>query len=59
MFIDVSALRDRRTGIIRISEACHLKRRAIGISDALIRLSVGIEATEDLLEDFGQALKGI
>jgi cystathionine beta-lyase/cystathionine gamma-synthase len=27
-----------------------------GISDALIRLSVGIEATEDLIEDFKQAL---
>lgn len=31
-------------------------RRALGISDALIRISVGIEATEDLLEDFGTAL---
>ena len=27
-----------------------------GISDGLLRLSVGIEATEDLLEDFEQAL---
>jgi cystathionine beta-lyase/cystathionine gamma-synthase len=34
-------------------------RKAAGISDSLIRLSVGIEATEDLLEDFDQALKGI
>jgi cystathionine beta-lyase/cystathionine gamma-synthase len=34
-------------------------RKAIGISDALIRLSVGIEAIDDLLEDFDQALKGI
>jgi cystathionine beta-lyase/cystathionine gamma-synthase len=32
-----------------------LKR--LGISDSLIRLSVGIEATEDLIEDFDQALK--
>jgi len=31
-------------------------RQAMGISDALIRLSVGIEATEDLIEDFDQAL---
>jgi len=31
-------------------------RQALGISDALIRLSVGIEATEDLIEDFDQAL---
>jgi len=32
------------------------ERRRLGISDKLIRLSVGIEATEDLLEDFKQAL---
>jgi cystathionine beta-lyase/cystathionine gamma-synthase len=31
-------------------------RRAMGISDSLIRLSVGLEATEDLMEDFEQAL---
>jgi cystathionine beta-lyase/cystathionine gamma-synthase len=33
------------------------QRRALGISDGLLRLSVGIEATEDLLEDFAQALR--
>ncbi len=32
-------------------------RKKLGISDSLIRLSVGIEATEDLIEDFEQALK--
>jgi cystathionine beta-lyase/cystathionine gamma-synthase len=32
------------------------ERRKLGISDSLIRLSVGIEATEDLIEDFDQAL---
>ncbi|MCI0448137.1 aminotransferase class I/II-fold pyridoxal phosphate-dependent enzyme [bacterium] len=32
------------------------ERRALGISDGLIRISVGIEAIEDLLEDFKQAL---
>ena len=32
-------------------------RERLGISEALLRLSVGIEATEDLLEDFRQALK--
>ena len=31
-------------------------RQRLGISDGLLRLSVGIEATEDLLEDFEQAL---
>jgi cystathionine beta-lyase/cystathionine gamma-synthase len=31
-------------------------RERLGISERLLRLSVGIEATEDLLEDFAQAL---
>ena len=31
-------------------------RLRLGITDGLLRLSVGIEATEDLIEDFGQAL---
>jgi cystathionine beta-lyase/cystathionine gamma-synthase len=33
------------------------ERHKLGISDTLIRLSVGIEATEDLIEDMRQALK--
>jgi O-acetylhomoserine (thiol)-lyase len=33
------------------------KREAMGITDGLIRLSVGIEALEDLVEDFRQALE--
>ena len=32
------------------------ERLAIGITDSLIRLSVGIEAIEDLLADLDQAL---
>lgn len=32
-------------------------RRKLGITDGLIRISVGIEATADLLEDFEQALQ--
>ncbi|MBI4500309.1 MAG: aminotransferase class I/II-fold pyridoxal phosphate-dependent enzyme [Gemmatimonadetes bacterium] len=32
-------------------------RKLLGISDSLIRVSVGLEATEDLIEDFEQALK--
>jgi cystathionine beta-lyase/cystathionine gamma-synthase len=31
-------------------------RKASGISDSLIRVSVGIEATEDLVADFDRAL---
>jgi cystathionine beta-lyase/cystathionine gamma-synthase len=33
-------------------------RRSLGISDGLIRMSVGLEATEDIVEDFAQALAG-
>jgi cystathionine beta-lyase/cystathionine gamma-synthase len=33
------------------------ERERLGIRDGLLRLSVGIEATEDLLEDFRQALR--
>jgi cystathionine beta-lyase/cystathionine gamma-synthase len=32
-------------------------RRRLGISDRLIRLSVGLEATEDLLDDLSRALE--
>ncbi|UCE04947.1 MAG: aminotransferase class I/II-fold pyridoxal phosphate-dependent enzyme [bacterium] len=32
-------------------------RQRLGISDGLIRVSVGIESTEDIIEDFDQALK--
>jgi cystathionine beta-lyase/cystathionine gamma-synthase len=32
-------------------------RKRLGISDGLIRVSVGIEATEDIIEDFDQALR--
>lgn len=34
------------------------KRHSVGIKDSLIRLSCGIEGTEDLLEDIRQALDG-
>jgi len=34
------------------------ERRAMGIGDALVRVSVGIEAAEELIEDFEQALAG-
>jgi cystathionine beta-lyase/cystathionine gamma-synthase len=32
-------------------------RKRLGITDALIRMSVGIEATDELLEDLAQALQ--
>lgn len=33
------------------------ERRELGIADGLIRLSVGLEATEDLIEDLDQAIR--
>ena len=33
-------------------------RGRLGIPDGLLRLSVGIESIEDLIEDFEQALSG-
>ena len=33
-------------------------RARLGITDSLIRVSVGIEATEEVIEDFDQALRG-
>ena len=33
------------------------QRRRLGISDALVRLAVGIEAVDDLIEDLAQALE--
>ena len=35
------------------------KRRAAGVADSLIRLSTGLEDTEDLIEDLRQALDRI
>jgi cystathionine beta-lyase/cystathionine gamma-synthase len=32
-------------------------RARLGITDSLIRISIGIEATEDIIEDFSQALR--
>jgi cystathionine beta-lyase/cystathionine gamma-synthase len=48
--------------IIRPAAAVHLgltpeEREASGISDALIRFSVGLEAADDLIADLGQALE--
>ncbi|MEQ1507820.1 MAG: PLP-dependent transferase [Myxococcota bacterium] len=47
--------------MVRPSRSSHLgmtpdARAALGITDALIRVSVGIEDADDLIEDFGRAL---
>ena len=33
------------------------KRRAAGVSDSLIRLSIGLEEAEDLIEDLAKVLQ--
>jgi cystathionine beta-lyase/cystathionine gamma-synthase len=50
------------TLIIRPSLTSHAgmtrdERLAIGITDDLLRISTGIEAAEDLIDDFRQALE--
>jgi len=34
-------------------------RKRLGITDGLVRVSIGIEATEDLIEDFGDGLEAL
>ena len=60
--IEAPSLGGVETLITRPVSTSHLgmsleDRQTLGISDSLIRVSVGIEATEDLIEDFEQALK--
>jgi methionine-gamma-lyase len=33
------------------------RRKALGIDDNMVRISIGVEDADDLLADFGQALK--
>ena len=61
--IKATGLGDTRTLIIPVAptifwEAGAQVRAAMGIADGLIRLSVGLEDSADLLADFEQALKG-
>jgi cystathionine gamma-lyase/homocysteine desulfhydrase len=35
------------------------RRRALGITDGLVRISAGVEDVEDLKEDLAQALGGV
>ncbi|KMY85468.1 O-acetylhomoserine sulfhydrylase [Candidatus Paraburkholderia calva] len=60
--IKATGLADTRTLIIPVAptiffEAGADTRRAMGISDGLLRLSAGIEDIDDLIADFEQALK--
>ncbi len=49
--------------VVRPSRSSHLgldeaSRQRLGITDDLVRVSVGIEDADELIEDFGQALAG-
>jgi O-acetylhomoserine (thiol)-lyase len=60
--IKATGLADTRTLIIPVAptifyEAGAETRKAMGISDGMLRLSVGIEDIDDLIADFTQALK--
>jgi cystathionine gamma-lyase/homocysteine desulfhydrase len=35
------------------------RRRAIGLTDGMVRISAGIEDAQDLIDDLGQALATI
>lgn len=62
-FLSISAnLGDTRTIVTHPASSTHAKltiqeRNAVGISDNLIRISVGLEAIEDLIEEIENALK--
>lgn len=56
-------LGDTRTLVLPVAHTIYYEmgaeRRAVmGIADSLLRVSVGIEDTDDLIEDFRQALEG-
>jgi O-acetylhomoserine (thiol)-lyase len=61
--ISASNLGDTRTLVIPVAHTIFFemgkeRRASMGIAESLIRVSVGIEETEDLLEDFQHALAG-
>ena len=61
--IPASNLGDTRTLIIPVAHTIFYemgaeRRASMGIAESLIRVSVGIEDTEDLLDDFTCALEG-
>ncbi len=61
VFARAASLGDTRSLIVHSASTSHRavpreKRLAIGITDGLVRLSVGVEAAEDLVRDLEQAL---
>ena len=63
IFARAASLGDTRSLIVHSASTSHRavprdQRLAIGITDGLVRLSVGVEAAEDLIQDLYQALAG-
>ncbi len=61
IFARAASLGDTRSLIVHSASTSHRavpreQRLAIGITDGLVRLSVGVEASEDLIQDLEQAL---
>jgi len=61
LVISSSHLGDNRTLAIPIAHTIYwemgaVRRAEMGIADSLIRLSIGIEDVDDLMDDFKQAL---
>jgi methionine-gamma-lyase len=61
IFARAASLGDTRSLIVHSASTSHRavpreQRIAMGIADGLVRLSIGIEAAEDLIEDLDQAL---
>ena len=61
IFLRAASLGDTRSLIVHSASTSHramprAQREAIGITEGLVRLSVGIEAVEDLIQDLDQAL---
>ncbi len=62
LFARAASLGDTRSLIVHPASTSHRavppeERRAIGITDGLVRLSVGIEAAADLISDLDQSLQ--
>lgn len=64
VFVLATHLGDNRTLVLPVAHTIYYEmgpqqRALMGISDNLLRISVGIEDTQDLIDDFMQALEGV
>lgn len=64
IFARAASLGDTRSLIVHSASTSHQavprdRRLAAGITDGLVRLSVGVEAADDLIEDIDQALRTV